>query len=121
MHTLRKELRPDFQTAERLYRLVIQRLEAYEHFVDAQSQDTPEAVFQAEYTPMEHELSQLSDKDLSQTMLWEWWEENGIEVLAFDIAMPAPQKHPHLTKEDLYAFVKILKENEFTCENNFQE
>lgn len=42
MNTLRKELRPDFATTEKLYPLVLKRLEDYEAFWDAQSEDTPD-------------------------------------------------------------------------------
>jgi len=49
MNTLRKKLRPDFATAEKLYPLVLKRLEDYEAFHDAQSEDTPEEVFDKEY------------------------------------------------------------------------
>ena len=42
MNTLRKQLRPDFATAEKLYPLVLKRLEDYEAFHDAQSEDTPD-------------------------------------------------------------------------------
>jgi len=53
MKNLRKELRPDFATAERLYPLVLKRLQDYEAFYDAQSEDTPEEVFDKEYKAME--------------------------------------------------------------------
>ena len=121
MNTLRKELRPDFATAEKLYPLVLKRLEEYEAFHDAQSEDTPEEVFDKEYKAMEQYLSELTGKDLSDTWLWEWWEGNGIEVFAFDLAMPDPVKHNNLTREDIAAFVRIIIDNEFKCENDFQE
>lgn len=35
MKTLKKELRPDWATAERLYPLILKRLEQYETFWDA--------------------------------------------------------------------------------------
>ena len=35
MNTLRKELRPDFATAEKLYPLVLKRLKSYEKFYDS--------------------------------------------------------------------------------------
>ena len=72
MNTLRKELRPDFATAEKLYPLILKRLEDYETFHDAQSEDTPEEVFDKEYKAMEQYLSELTGKDLSDTWLWEW-------------------------------------------------
>ena len=121
MNTLRKELRPDFATAEKLYPLVLKRLEDYEAFWDSQSEDTPEEVFDKEYKAMEQYLSELTGKDLSNTWLWEWWEGNGIEVFAFDLAMPDPVKHNNLTREDIAAFVRIIIDNEFECENDFQE
>lgn len=120
MKNLRKELRPDFATAERLYPLVLKRLQDYEAFYDAQSEDTPEEVFDKEYNAMEQYLSELTGKDLSNTWLWEWWEDNGIEVFAFDLAMPDPVKHNNLTREDIAAFVRIIINNEFECENDFQ-
>ena len=121
MNTLRKELRPDFATAEKLYPLVLKRLEDYEAFHDAQSEDTPEEVFDKEYKAMEQYLSKLTGKDLSDTWLWEWWEGNGIEAFAFDLAMPDPIKHNDLTREDIAAFVRIIIDSEFECENDFQE
>ena len=121
MNSLRKELRPDFATAEKLYPLILKRLEDYETFHDAQSEDTPEEVFDKEYKAMEQYLSELTGKDLSDIWLWEWWEGNGIEVFAFDLAMPDPVKHNNLTREDIAAFVRIIIDNEFECENDFQE
>lgn len=41
MNTLRKELRPDFATAEKLYPLVLKRLEDYEAFWDAKVKTLP--------------------------------------------------------------------------------
>ena len=121
MRTIRKELRPDFATAEKLYPLVLKRLQAYENFVDAQAEDTPEEVFDKEYKAMEQELGQLTGKDLSDTWLWEWWEMNGMEAFAFDLAMPFATKHENLTREDLAAFVHIIIEEEFEAENDFQK
>ena len=121
MNTLRKELRPDFATAEKLYPLILKRLQDYEAFWDAQSEDTPEEVFDKEYKAMEQYLGELTGKDLSDIWLWEWWEGNGIEVFAFDLAMPDPVKHNDLTREDIAAFVRIIIDNEFECENDFQE
>ena len=96
-------------------------MEDYEAFHDAQSEETPEEVFDKEYKAMEQYLSELTGKDLSDTWLWEWWECNGIEAFAFDLAMPDPIKHNNLTREDIAAFVRIIIDCEFECENDFQE
>ena len=120
MNTLRKELRPDFATAEKLYPLVLKRLKSYEKFYDSCYAFSEEEL-DKEYKAMEQYHSELTGKDLSDTWLWEWWEGNGIEVFAFDLAMPDPVKHNDLTREDIAAFVRILIDNEFKCENDFQE
>ncbi len=120
MNTLRKELRPDFATAEKLFPLVLKRLKSYEKFYDSCYAFSEEEL-DKEYKAMEQYLSELTGKDLSDTWLWEWWEGNGIEVFAFDLAMPNPVKHNDLTREDIAAFVCIIIDNEFECENDFQE
>ena len=120
MNTLRKELRPDFTTAEKLYPLVLKRLKSYEKFYDS-CYEFSEEELDKEYKAMEQYLSELTGKDLSDIWLWEWWEGNGIEVFAFDLAMPDPVKHNNLTREDIAAFVRIIIDNEFECENDFQE
>ena len=120
MNTLRKELRPDFATAEKLYPLVLKRLKSYEKFYDSCYAFSEEEL-DKEYKAMEQYLSKLTGKDLSDTWLWEWWEGNGIEAFAFDLAMPDPVKHNDLTREDIAAFVRIIIDNEFECENDFQE
>ena len=120
MNTLRKELRPDFATAEKLFPLVLKRLKSYEKFYDSCYAFSEEEL-DKEYKAMEQYLSELTGKDLSDTWLWEWWEGNGIEVFAFDLAMPDPVKHNDLTREDIAAFVCIIIDNEFECENDFQE
>ena len=120
MNTLRKELRPDFAIAEKLYPLVLKRLKSYEKFYDSCYAFSEEEL-DKEYKAMEQYLSELTGKDLSDIWLWEWWEGNGIEVFAFDLAMPDPVKHNNLTREDIAAFVRIFIDNEFECENDFQE
>ena len=90
MNTLRKELRPDFATAEKLYPLVLKRLEDYEAFWDAQSEDTPEEVIDKEYKAMEQYLSELTGKDLSNTCYGNGGKAMALEAFAFDLAMPRP-------------------------------
>ena len=117
MNTLRKELRPDFAIAEKLYPLVLKRLKSYEKFYDSCYAFSEEEL-DKEYKAMEQYLSELTGKDLSDTWLWEC---NGIEAFAFDLAMPDPVKHNDLTREDIAAFVRIIIDSEFECENDFQE
>lgn len=65
MNTLRRELRPDWVTTKRLYPLVLKRLQEFDAFCDAKSEDAPESVFEAEYQKMETYLFKFMGKDLS--------------------------------------------------------
>lgn len=113
---LRTELCPDMATAEKLYPLILKRLQDYETFHDSQSEDTPEAVFDAEYKAMETYLSELTGKDLSEVWLWEWWEGEGIEVFAFRLALPEPKKVSDFSKEEVWQVVNKIQ-NAFSEED----
>ena len=81
MNTLRQTLRPDWATAQKHYPLILKRLQDYEAFWDTQPDDTPEAVFDAEYQAMQSYLSELTGKDLSQTWLWDWGRATALRFL----------------------------------------
>ena len=51
----------------------------------------------------------MTGKDMSQYNLWEWWEEEGAEVLAFRISLPHPKVVDKVTKEELTELVRRLK------------
>ncbi|MDO4230204.1 MAG: hypothetical protein Q4C98_10340 [Capnocytophaga sp.] len=118
---LRKDLCPDMATAERLYPLVLKRLQEYENFRDSQSEDTPEAVFDAEYKAMETYLSELTGKDLSEVWLWEWWEGEGIEVFAFRLALPEPKKVADFSKEEVLEVVHLVEESWFNEDDDWSD
>lgn len=46
---------------------------------------------------------------MSKFNLWEWWEEEGAEVLAFRISLPSPQVIEDITKSELEEIVRRQK------------
>jgi len=83
--TIDPSLLPQMRVAEERYPIVLQTLKEYEQHVDAVGDDALDA-----YRVLQTRLEMLTEKDLSTYNLWEWWEAEGIEVLAFRIALPDP-------------------------------
>jgi hypothetical protein len=101
---LRREIEPDFVLAAQRYPLVLDLLEKYADHCDRQGDETNDA-----YVALENELHALTGKDMSQFNLWEWWEEDGIENLAFDISLTEPVVVAAVGKDELSEIVRRLK------------
>lgn len=102
---LRKEIEPDFDIAEKRYPEVLKLILAYTDFCDKNGDEDF-----IEYKKLENTLNKMTGKNISQFNLWEWWEEEGAEVLAFRIALPDAQKVSNITKDELAEIVKRLKQ-----------
>lgn len=101
---LRKEIDPDFETAEKLYPEVLRLVLAYAEYCDENGDEG-----NIEYVKLTNTLHQMTGKDMSQYDLSEWWEGEGAEVLAFRISLPAPKAVRDIIKEELSKIVKRLK------------
>lgn len=101
---LRKEIEPQFDIAEKLYPQILKLILDYTQFCDENGDEE-----NIEYKKVEEKLHHLTGKDISQFNLWEWWEEDGAENLAFNISLPEPQKLDHIDKKELFEIVKRIK------------
>ncbi|MET3027001.1 hypothetical protein ABXT06_10005 [Flavobacterium sp. UW10123] len=101
---LRKEIEPQFDIAEKLYSQVLKLILDYTEFCDENGDEE-----NIEYKNLEEKLHLLTGKDMTQFNLWEWWEEDGAENLAFNISLPEPQKLEHIDKSELIEIVKRIK------------
>ncbi|WP_223607808.1 hypothetical protein [Chryseobacterium sp. OSA05B] len=101
---LRKEIEPDFTTAEKLYPEVLRLILEYTDYCDEHGDEDHSA-----YQKLEKTLHKMTGKEMSGFNLWEWWEEDGAENLAFDIALPEPFMVEGITKTELSEIVKRLK------------
>ena len=115
---MRKELEPDMETAEKLYSQIIELIEKYTGYCDENGDED-----NIEYKKLENKLHEITGKDISQYNLWEYWEEEGIEVLSFKISLPEPNIVKNITKDELTEIVKRLKVSIFeqNCKNEFME
>ena len=106
---LRKEIEPDFETVEKRYPIALKAIMSYTAYCDENGDENL-----VEYNKLADYLHQLTGKDMSQFDLWEWWEEEGVEVLAFRIVLPEPQCVHNISMDELYEVVKRLKTDIYT-------
>ena len=106
---LRKEIEPDFETVEKRYPIALKAIMSYTAYFDENGDEDF-----VEYNKLADYLHQLTGKDMSQFNLWEWWEEEGAEVLAFRIVLPEPQCVHNISMDELYEVVKRLKTDIYT-------
>ncbi|MFG4003022.1 hypothetical protein [Flavobacterium aquidurense] len=101
---LRKEIEPQFDVAENRYPRVLKLILDYTDYCDQNGDQENIA-----YKKLEERLHLMTGKDMSKFNLWEWWEEDGAENLAFDISLPEPEKVKMITREEVYEIVRRLK------------
>lgn len=106
---LRKEIEPDFETVEKRHPIALKAIMSYTAYCDENGDEDL-----VEYNKLADYLHQLTGKDMSQFNLWEWWEEEGAEVLAFRIVLPEPQCVHNISMDELYEVVKRLKTDIYT-------
>lgn len=98
---LREELEPRFDLAEKLYPEVYDAIMEYATFCGKKGDED-----NTEGNKMRVKLQKLTGKDISEVNLWEWWEEEGAEDLAFAISLPSPKKVADITLNELTELVK---------------
>ena len=82
---MRAQIEPDFESARKKYDEILEQILAYTDYCDEFGDEDGE-----EYRKVEQRLAKISGKDMSKFSLHEWWEAEGAENLAFDIALPEP-------------------------------
>lgn len=112
---LRKDIEPDFDTAEKWYPEVLQLILAYTDYCDEQGDEN-----QSAYQKLEDKLHEMTGKEMFRFNLWEWWEADEAENLAFDIALPDPVIVDNITKNELSEIVRRLKTFELPEERSFK-
>lgn len=101
MIELRHEIEPDMETAEKRYPEVLRLILEYTDQCDEEGDED-----NIKYKVLEDRLHGMTGEDMSQFNLWEWWECDGAEHLAFDISLPDPQIVNGVTKDELAEIVR---------------
>ena len=115
---LRPELEPQIEIAEKRYAGILNLILDYTNFIDENGDEDG-----SEYKALAYKLHVLTNKDISKFNLWEYWEEEGPEVLAFRIGLPDPPKSGQFSKEELMEVIRRLKTFEVPkgTEESFRE
>ncbi|NQX39955.1 hypothetical protein SAMN05421820_106357 [Pedobacter steynii] len=113
---LRIELAPQLEIAEQRYPEILNLILEYTKFIDENGDEDGK-----EYENLIHKLHLLTNKELSKFNLWEYWEEEGAEVLAFRISLPDPLKSDQFSKEELTEVIRRLKTFEAGTAEGFKE
>lgn len=100
---LRPEIEPNLDIAEKHYPEILNQILKYTEFVDKNGDEN-----NIEYKNLETRLNKLTNKDISKYNLWEYWEEEGAEILAFRIGLPDPLKVDKITKEEVTEIVRRI-------------
>ena len=100
---MRAQIEPDFERARKIYDEILEQILAYTDYCDENDDEDGE-----EYHKVEQRLAKISGKDMSKFSLHEWWEAEGAENLAFDIALPEPKLVPDITKDELRQIVERM-------------
>lgn len=109
MTELRSRLEPDMPTAEERFPSVLLSLEEYAKEVDTSGDEDGK-----KYQVLEKYLHGLTNKDMSKFNLYEWWEEEGAEVLAFRISLPDPVIVSDISVNEVSEIVRRIKEYDFS-------
>ncbi len=96
-------------TAEERFPSVLLSLEEYAKEVDTSGDEDGK-----QYQVLEKYLHGLTNKDISKFNLYEWWEEEGAEVLAFRISLPDPVFVSDITFDEVAEIVRRIKEYDFS-------
>ena len=100
---MRAQIEPDFERARKIYDEILEQILAYTDYCDENDDEDGE-----EYRKVEQRLAKISGKDMSKFSLHEWWEAEGAENLAFDIALPEPKLVANITKDELSVIVERM-------------
>jgi hypothetical protein len=110
---LRNELEPKLEIAEKYYPRVLDLILKYTEYCD----DNNDEEF-IEYKKLGNALQSFTGKDISKYNLWEWWEEEGAEVLAFRISLPEAEIIENISREELSEIIKRITSFEEPDEND---
>lgn len=104
---LRSVIEPKIEVAEELYSKILDLILKYTEFLDNNGDEN-----NIEYQKVAKQLNLLTNKDISNYNLSEYWEEEGAEVLAFRIGLPYPIKVENVTQEETIEIIRRISDFE---------
>lgn len=108
-------IEPQIERAKLVYPKVLQLILAFTDFCD--NAEDEETILQQQ-NKVEQLIQNLTEKESNTYSLFEWWEAEGAEVLAFKIALPNAQKVNNISREELTEIVTRIKNCKTPNPNN---
>ena len=101
---MREEIKPNINVVRELYPIVKKKILEFTDFWDNNPNEA-----ENRHKEVEKELQELTGKDMSKYDLWEYWEADGVENLAFRISLPEPIRILDFKKEELKTILTKIK------------
>lgn len=100
---LRQEIEPQLQIAEQIYPKILELVKEYDYFNHKLEPEVAGKIIK--------KIAELSNKDIEESSLLENRSPNhtDLELLAFNFALPYPQKVENISKEELSEIVKRIQ------------
>lgn len=94
---LRKELEINIEVITKIYPIIKKKILDFTEFCESNSDG--DVIIR--HKELEQELTKMTGKNMSSFNLWEFYEYDGLENLAFKISIPSPNFICDFTKEEL--------------------
>ncbi len=98
---LRSELEPDIEAAQKIFPGVLELISRYDEACDNDDSQTIATVIA--------EINTLTDKKITEEDLFEYWESESKEEVAFKFSVPAPPKVNTITRDELLEIIQRMQ------------
>ncbi|MDH6307536.1 hypothetical protein M2451_000685 [Dysgonomonas sp. PFB1-18] len=98
---LRDELEPKIEIAENLFSKIMELISLYDDAYDNSNKEKMQSAID--------EMNQLTNKSIVISDLFEYWEGESLEELAFKISLPDPIKVDHISREELLELIRRVQ------------
>ena len=98
---LRTELEPKIEVAENIFPKIIEFISLYDDGYDNSDRQKIETAI--------YEINALTNKNIQEDDLFEYWEAESQAELAFKISIPDPLKVDNISREELLEIIKRMQ------------
>lgn len=110
---MRAVIKPNFKAAKERYDKILAEILSYTDYCDENGDE-----YGKRYEVLKQNIKAISGKNADEFDVVEWWEADGAENIAFDIALPEPNLVPDITKTEL---TEIIERMCSFCEREFDD
>ena len=102
---MRKELKPDFETAKKLYPKILEVIEEYADYFYLPSDSRRDSI---QFKELKNKLYEIIGEKLSDDSIYPYDSVMRAEEYAIELGLPPPPVVKDITKEELTEIVEIL-------------